>query len=77
MMVGDFGGIGRVSCKAGLEAELDPGGGPGVFLETQVLLKDPEEVSRKAAPGQKACPGDQSVFEGRALITASVFHNLH
>jgi hypothetical protein len=76
-MVDDFGVFRWVRRKAGLETELDTGRSARVWLETQVLLENPEELSRKAALGQKALPGGQSVFEWRALIMTSAFHRVH
>lgn len=74
MVVSDLGRIGWVSGELSLETELDPGGRAGIFLEAEVLLKDPDEVGGKATLGQQCFPSHESIFEGWALVAESVFH---
>ena len=74
MMVSNFGGVGGLRSELGLKAEGDAREVVGIFLETEVLFEDPEEVSGETAFFEKALPGGQCVFVGWALVLASGFH---
>src|SRR5207302_5039763 len=57
MMIGDFGGIGRLRSKLHLETERHAGQVVGVFFETKILLEDPQDVGGKGSLFEQSFPG--------------------
>src|SRR5215475_743548 len=75
MVVGHFGGVGRLRGELRLKAEGNASDIVGIFLETEVFFEDPEDVGGKTTLLQKAFPGGQGVFIGRALVSVGVLHS--